>query len=118
MHMALMLGQADWATRRKRLLGLLPLVFVLVVLLLFARFQPGQAESQHFLRRVDPAWEALQRMRAPYNWVSLWKWQYIAQYLLLWAAGLAAFWRLGARIPRELRSMAVGVAAIGLVGVS
>ena len=50
------------------------------VLLVAATLQVDVSEKQVFWARIDAPWEALQRMRAGYNWVSTWRvalyWQY------------------------------------------
>lgn len=109
-----------FAVSRKRWIGLAPLGVGLAILFVLARFQAGQGEPQHFFQRVDPGWEAMQRLRSQYNWVSLWKPEFFVHQLILWLAGLAAFWRLRSRIGEDLRFLVIGLPAIGMfsIGVS
>ncbi|MDX2152479.1 MAG: DUF6798 domain-containing protein [Bryobacteraceae bacterium] len=65
--------------------------------------QPGLSEKQVLFGTVDPALEALQRMRAAYNWISLWSGEWVVQYVLLFAVAVAAWWRLRRLMPEELR---------------
>jgi hypothetical protein len=76
----------------------------------------GQTE-QTFFARLDPLLEQLQRMRASYVWISMWRPAVIAHWLIL--AGLAAFLavRLRHKIPPELMAFAAGLPLLGLVSI-
>lgn len=67
-----------------------------VLLLVAAWLETGAHEDQLFLARIDPAWEKLQRLRAPYVWPSLLPNSYLWMYGCMGAV-LAAAWRLAAR---------------------
>lgn len=89
-----------------------PLACAVILLLLASRMQAGVAEKQAFFFRIDPEFEALQRMRASYNWISNWIDPLIWQYLLYWLAGLAAFWRVQ---PRSGRAFLIALPLIGML---
>jgi hypothetical protein len=105
----------DWMVRRIR--GLAPLALAVLIMFALSRLQPGGGEPQILFGRIDPAWEQLQRFRAPYNWVSMWIGVYWRQYLLLWAISVAAAWRLRAGLTPELRFFAFGLPLLGMLSV-
>ncbi|MCS7315358.1 MAG: DUF6798 domain-containing protein [Bryobacterales bacterium] len=78
----------------RRIAGLIPLALGAALLLVLSRLQPGISEPQMLFRRLDAELEALQRMRAAYNWIGLWESAWLRLHVLLWLLGLAAFWRL------------------------
>ncbi|HBY60519.1 MAG TPA: hypothetical protein DEH78_11905, partial [Solibacterales bacterium] len=80
-----------------------PVVAAAALLFALALQQPGLSEKQVFFGVIDPALESLQRMRASYNWISLWAAEWIAQYVLLFAVAVAGWWRLRRLMPEELR---------------
>jgi uncharacterized membrane protein len=66
---------AFWAVYfcvERRVKVLAPFAIASVVLALAASVQPGLKETQPFFSRLTPELEDLQRMRASYNWVTLW----------------------------------------------
>ena len=88
------------AIARRRFRAFLPLAAACAVLLTAAHFQEGASEAQLFFARVTPALERLQRLRAPYSWISEWWRDFLWQYGVLWALSLAAWLRIrGARGP-------------------
>lgn len=104
-----------WLTLRHRdYRDLWPLAIGIVLLLVSSRLQPGAAGQQVFFARVSPELEKLQRMRAPYNWVSTWPAELIWQYILLWAVSLIAFWRVR---PKSARVFLIGMPALGMLSV-
>lgn len=90
----------------------IPFLAAIAVLLVAAIFQPGIRESQLFFSRVTPELERLQRMRASYNWVSLWWSKQALKYLVLIAVVLMGYWRI-----RKHAVYLVGLPAIGLLSV-
>lgn len=78
----------------RRIAGLIPLALGALLLLVLSRVQPGISEPQMLFSRLDPELEKLQRMRAAYNWIGLWDAAWLRLHVLLWLAGLIAFWRL------------------------
>jgi hypothetical protein len=108
-----------WPTRpeimRRRIMGLLPLFFASILLFVLSRLQPGMSEAQNFFSRIGPAQEKLQRMRAPYNWVSMWPAYWIWQYLFLWAVSLAAFFRIRKSVSQDARFFLLGLPLLGIL---
>jgi hypothetical protein len=97
--------------------GVLPLLCAVVLLFAAAHWQSGIKESQQFFSRIPIELETLQRMRAPYNWVSTWWRDQLAEYIFLTAVAGLALWRLRDRIPTELRLYLTGLPVIGLLSV-
>ena len=97
-----------------------PLAAAMAVLALSAARQMGGDEHQQFFGRIGPALESLQRMRAPYNWVSTWWRQWVPQYVVLWLACGWATWRVRERVNVPLRWFVVllPVLALGSVPLS
>lgn len=103
--------------RRARLLGLAPLAAAAGVVLLVASFQPGLTETQPWFVRIDAAQEKLQRMRAPYNWVSLWRPRYIWNYAVVWLIATLALWRIREHVGRAGRILMAALPAIGIFSI-
>ncbi len=99
---------------RRQWRALLPLAVGIAVIAVAAALQLGVAERQHFFFQNDLGLERLQRMRAPYNWVSNWAGTLAWQYGLFCAASLLAFWRLR---PQAGRVFLIGLPVIGLLSV-
>ena len=87
----------------------------MIVLTILA--QPSPPESSPLLGVIDPALEALQRMRASYNWVGMWAGRWMWFYVVLWIAGLAAWWRVRGDFTRETSLFLLSLPAIGIVSV-
>jgi hypothetical protein len=102
------------AAKGQRARAVAPLVAALAILLLVAYSQP---EEQGFFRRITASDEQLQRMRASYVWVSTWARTVFAHYLILSVIIAAAFWRLRAKIPPELRWFVIGLPILGLLSI-
>jgi hypothetical protein len=88
-----------------------------VVLWIAACYQAGGGEAQVFFSRLTPMIESLQRMRAPYSWISEWWRDWLPHYLVLYAASLLAYGRLRRRAPLDLRFFLLGLPLIGMVSV-
>ena len=100
-----------WLTLRHRdYRDLWPLAAGIVLLFLSSRLQVDVTEKQVFFYRVDPDLEKLQRMRAAYDWVSMWPPALIWQYVFFWVVSLVAFWRVK---PKAARLFLIGMPAIG-----
>ena len=100
---------------KSRQRGLIPPLLAMAILLLLAKLHHGESDNQVFFTRLDPATEALQRLRAPYNWVSAWGIQVYLHYVLLAALGAASLYRLRRRLPESLTIFAVCMPVIGLL---
>lgn len=90
---------AGWALLRRDARPAVPVLAAFALLLFAAWLQPGQSAEQAFWGVIDPDLERLQRMRASYDWVSLWPWPALCQYPLLWGLTVAANFRLRSRGP-------------------
>jgi hypothetical protein len=102
---------------RRRLTILVPLGCACIILAIAARFQEGASEAQVFLARLTPLIEGLQRMRAPYSWISEWWRGWLPHYLVLFCASLLAYWRVRKRAPADLRFFLAGLPLIGMLSV-
>ena len=113
----LALWPSQRAVMRRRICGLLPILGGVLILFALSRIQAGADGSQAFLGRIDPELERIQRLRAPYVWVSLWAPQWIWHYLFLWAASLAAYWRVRKSASQDLRFFLIGLPLAGLLSI-
>ncbi len=84
-----------------------------LLLAVFACTQAGISYHQDIFGQVDPVLEKLQRMRASYNWVSIWIAVWWKHFLLLWAVSLAAFFRVRGTLPGEMRIFCIALPLIG-----
>jgi hypothetical protein len=105
------------AVVRRRIRAFFPLVAACIVLAVAARFQQGATEAQLFFSRIAPSLEALQRIRAPYSWISEWWRDWLPHYIVLYAASLLAYLRLRQNAPRDPRFFLVGLPLVGLLSV-
>ena len=113
---------AFWAVYflvERRLRVWAPFAVAVAVLLLAASVQPGVKESQPFFLRITPELERLQRMRASYNWVSLWWgsewWKHVLAAAAI-AGGFWRLWRLGSKVG-PAGAYLVGLPVIGMLSV-
>jgi len=95
----------------------IPLAAACIALAIAARFQDGAGEAQLFFSRIAPSIEKLQRLRAPYSWISEWWRDWLPHYLVLYAASLAAYARLRKRAPLALRFFLIGLPLAGILSV-
>jgi len=100
-----------------RLVSLAPLAAAGVILTVAAHFQAGVAEPQHFFARLTPALESLQRMRAPYSYISEWWRAWLPHYVVFYVGSLLAYYRIRHRTPRDLRFFLLGLPLIGMLSV-
>jgi hypothetical protein len=105
------------AIARRKYRAWIPLGVACILLSVAARFQEGASEAQLFFARVTPAIEALQRLRAPYSWISEWWRDWLPHYLVLYAASLLAYARLRKRAPDDLRFFLIGLPLLGMLTV-
>ena len=96
---------------RRRARPILPIAAAVAVMAVAAH---GHA-PQPFFGRIPPFQEQLQRMRAAYNWISLWPRPVIWRHLALFAVVLAAYGRLRREIPATLRAFALGLPILGIL---
>ncbi len=114
-YFALTLSPSEAAVRRRRLWGLAPMLAGVVLLFLLHFFQAGASEAQPFFGRIDPELERIQRLRAPYVWVSLWGPGWVCHYLFLWCASLVALWRVRKPASREVCFFLAGLPLVGVL---
>jgi hypothetical protein len=67
-----------------------------------------------FFPHLTPLQEQIQRLRAPYVWISTWPAAVIVHHLILFAILLMAFARIRREIPRELRVLVLGLGILGV----
>ena len=79
--------------------------------------QPSPPEVAPLFGVIDPDLEALQRLRASYNWVSMWAGKWMWFYVVLWIAGLAAWWRVRLVFTRETSMFLLSLPAVGIISV-
>jgi hypothetical protein len=103
------------AVTRRRLRTCAPLAAACVVLAIAARFQEGATEAQLFFVRLTPFIEHLQRMRAPYSYISEWWRAWLPHYFILYGASLLAYVRLRRRTPLNLRYFVIGLPLLGIL---
>ena len=105
------------AALRQWRIGFVSLLSGIVILAVSSHFEPGMHESQILFAKVPPPLEAIQRMRAAYNWVGMWVsiewWKYAACII----TGTLAYLRLRLAIPANLRPFLIGLPALGLLSV-
>jgi hypothetical protein len=93
----------------------IPLAAAILIILVASRFQAGIAERQVFFARLDPEVVAIQKIRAPYNWISLWPAETFWHYGVLAALTAVAVWRLQAM--GAVRTLLLGLTVIGLASI-
>jgi hypothetical protein len=103
------------AGARRRFSAFVPLAIAGCVLAVAAHFQQGAGEAQPLFARLTPAIEALQRLRAPYAWISMWWREWLLHYLILAGISFAAYARLRVTATIELRYFLVGLPLIGIL---
>ncbi|HYI95301.1 MAG TPA: hypothetical protein VEX68_17305 [Bryobacteraceae bacterium] len=89
-----------------------PLVMVIAILV-----QDPSPDKLPLFQRIDPMLEDLQRMRAAYNWVSLWLGRWIYLYVILTILGFLAWLRIRRYFSRELNILVLALSIIGLLSV-
>jgi len=79
----------------------------------FLGFAPMLAAP--FSAHLTPFQEQIQRIRAPYVWISTWPLAVIVHHLILFAILLMAFARIRREIPPALRILVLGLGILGVV---
>jgi len=87
----------------------------IAVLLVASRAQAGAGEAQDLFSRLTPDQVRLQHFRTAYNWISTWPPKLLVLWLVLFALAVAAYARVRAKVPPELRAFLVGLPILGLV---
>ncbi|MFN9458760.1 MAG: hypothetical protein ACK6D7_15505 [Acidobacteriota bacterium] len=87
------------------------------LLALAAKGQVGESEAQAFWATIPPDLEALQRMRAAYVWVGMWKPERWLQHAVLLALAVGAWWRIRAGLNPALRALLLALPLVGVVSV-
>jgi hypothetical protein len=103
------------AVMRRRILGLFPILAGVLALFVLSRMQTGVSDPLNFFSRIEPELERLQRLRAPYNWLSLWEPKWFPHYAFLWAASLAAFRRVSRMASQDARFFLIGLPLSGMI---
>lgn len=88
-----------------------------VVLIVLSRMQPGMEQRQPLLSAIGPALQELQRMRAAYNWVSLWPRSVMIHHGVMFVLALIAMWRLRSRFSGEHRIVIGGLLGYALLSI-
>lgn len=104
-----------WRSRNWKIL--IPPAAAMGVVVLFSRLQPGMTEPQPLFSLITPALRELQKMRAAYNWVTLWTWPVLTHYVVMFAIALLAILRLGNRITGLHRIVFGGLLGIGVASI-
>lgn len=113
-YCSLLLAILVWRRQPRALVVL----FVSPILMLSALvIQPSVPDQLPLFGRVDPEMEALQRMRASYNWVSVWAQRWMYLYACLSAALVFAWIRLRRDFSKETNIIILGLGSIGLLSV-
>ncbi|PYT31027.1 MAG: hypothetical protein DMG57_06485 [Acidobacteria bacterium] len=115
LYFLLMLWPGEPSFRRRRLNALWPLAIALLVLFVVSLVEPANGEHQALLARLDPQQMQLQRMRAGYNWISLWWRQWIWHYLILFAVIVLAYRRLRKDFSHSLRLFLIALPLLGVL---
>ena len=114
-YLMLAISPAAPVIRRRRLGALWALSIAVLLLLVLSRYGTTRGGRQTFFARLDPRQEELQRLRASYNWISLWWQDRLTHYLILYAATAAACWRLWKDAPHNLRFFVIGLPLLGIL---
>lgn len=106
-------------TRLRRLLRPPMTILAIFVLLLanLAQLQPGVVEQQSILGKISAPYAALEQLRTPYEWVSLWTAAEFWSYLAVWICGLWAVVRIWAVLNRQMRWFFIGLPACGILSI-
>lgn len=100
---------------RTKLRAFLPLGGAAAVLCVAALAQSGAGESHEFFLRIAADQERLLRLRASYNWVSIWFASVFPHYVALYLASLLLTMRLWDAAPRALRFFFLGLPLIAML---
>lgn len=116
-YCCLTLAPAKRAVMTRRVWGLAPFLGGVLILVAASGLGSRAFEAQGIFERLDPSLEILQRLRAPYGFVSMWAHEWIWHYAFLFSVALTAFWRLRKRASQEARFFLIGAPLIGALSV-
>jgi hypothetical protein len=108
-------GEAE--PRWRRTMVVLAPAGALILLLCVASIQTGLGRAADLFGSIAPDVERIERLRAPYNWVSLWVSVWWPHYLALGAVAAAALWRVRRLAPRRASVFAAALPLAGLLSV-
>ena len=100
---------------QRRILGLLPMFASVILLFAMSRLQIGESEKQDLFGRIDDFQANLQRMRASYNWISVWGPSLVWHHLTVWILGMLAFCRVRRYANQDLKFFLMGLPLIGML---
>jgi hypothetical protein len=89
----------------------------MVLLVLTSIWQPGEVLRQPLFSTISPALAEVQKMRASYNWVSLWPGTLMVHYTVMTLIAAGAMVRLRERLTREHLIVFGGLLAVGVLSV-
>ncbi|HUS06251.1 MAG TPA: hypothetical protein VMZ52_08145 [Bryobacteraceae bacterium] len=107
-----LLGLILW---KRQYQAIWPLAAAAAIMTGFVLAQPPVADHLGVFSRLSPELEKLQRMRASYNWVSIWIRAWASQYAFLWIVGMVALYRLRERIRPTMLLLLAGLPLIGIL---
>jgi hypothetical protein len=109
---ALLLGVLIWKREYK---ATWPLFASALLMTAFVILQPATMDHIGIFSRVSPELEKLQRMRASYNWVSVWIPAWAAHYTLLSVVWAAALVRIRRSVDPSTLVLLTGLPLIGIL---
>lgn len=115
LYLGLVLWLGPRSLVRRQLAGFVPLVCAGILLFVVSRPVVKQSPPEPFFRRLDPMQESLQRMLAPYNWISLWPVRWIEHHVVLAALVVLAIWSLRKGLDNHLRYFLLGLTSLGVL---
>ena len=88
-----------------------------LLLAVSASMHPASVAHASLFGKLSPDLEALQRMRASYNWVGLWAAKWMPLYAVLCVLSAVAWWRVRRELPRDITILALALSAAGIISV-
>jgi len=116
-YFCLTLTPAKRAVMTRRLWAAAFFLCAVLALVAGSRLQWGVEEPQSLFGRLDPGLLILQRLRAPYSFVSMWAPEWIWHYAFLWSVSLAAFWRVRSHVSQQARFFLLGLPLTGAISI-
>jgi hypothetical protein len=88
-----------------------------LLLLLSAALQGGEHQAQALFTRIPADLVAVMRYRAAYNWVDLWRHEWLRQSILLTLFAGGAWFRLRQRMTAELAVLSASLTLYGILSI-